>query len=79
MTSSQSMTIYPNPATSVITLQCPPLPEMSQAVFFNSLGVEVRRVGLHKGQTTVSVDLSGLQPGLYFVRINGKVARVIKQ
>jgi hypothetical protein len=49
----------------------------SDVVIFNSLGQEVRRIEMASG--TIQVDMEGLNAGVYFVKTNGEISKVIKK
>ena len=64
--------IYPNPATTSLTIQSPNI--INQITITNLLG---QRVYAHEynPSTSLQVDVSGLQSGVYFVKVNGADVR----
>jgi hypothetical protein len=71
----QSVMVYPNPANDVLNIDLGE--EMSDVVIYNSLGQEVRRIEMVSG--TIQVDMEGLNAGMYFVKTNGEITKVIKK
>jgi len=70
----QELAVYPNPTTDVLNLSI----EASGALeLFDVSGRKLRNWMLDSGKATVS--LKGLDPGYYWLRMGGKVARVLKQ
>ncbi len=68
--------IFPNPASDLITISFPDVTHTGQReiIIFNSLGAEVKRIRLMKGDEETQVDISELPAGIYFVVMmdNGK-------
>ena len=69
------VTVYPNPANDVLNIQLGD--DQSDIVIYNSLGQVVRRVEAMSGD--VQINISDLQKGLYFVKINNEVLKVVKK
>ncbi len=67
--------VYPNPANDVLNVDLGE--EMSDVVIYNSLGQEIRRMENASG--TVQVNLEGMSAGMYFVRTDGAITKVIKR
>jgi len=70
--SGEDIEIYPNPVKEILYLKAP------DWVFIKVTVID------HSGKILIeahnrSIDLSNLKPGLYFVVVNGKVFRIIKQ
>jgi hypothetical protein len=63
--SRQGITLYPNPAADRITLQ---YPDMESVTISNVLGQSVRNVVFYHSDLEV-IDVSDLDPGLYFVTL----------
>ncbi len=61
--------IFPNPATDHITISFPDVTHTGQReiIIFNSLGMEVKRISLIKGDEETRVNISELPAGIYFV------------
>lgn len=76
------MQIYPNPASSQIRLGNRSLPTPAQITITDTQGV-IRLTGTVWNQDTDHIDVSGLSPGMYFVRCtsagHNKVAKLIKE
>ncbi|MEO5683058.1 MAG: T9SS type A sorting domain-containing protein [Chitinophagaceae bacterium] len=71
--------LYPNPATSVITVQLPNSSILARKInVYNHLGQAVKTMaGMSKLRETV--DISALQPGLYFIKVEGGSAGGMKK
>lgn len=68
--------IYPNPASSYLTLQLPVIGIGEKRVeVFNATGKLVTTNTFHSVQTTI--DLTGLSNGIYFVRLTDKHGRYL--
>jgi hypothetical protein len=61
---SQDVEVYPNPAKDMLTVKAE---NLSSVVIYNSLGQKVLAQTLDVNETTI--DLSGLEAGIYMVRI----------
>ena len=67
--------VYPNPANNVINIQ---LGNASSDVeIYNSLGQTVRRIESASGDIQVKID--ELTEGIYFIKANGTVIKVVKR
>ncbi len=71
----REVSVYPNPATDVINIELGE--NESDVVIYNSLGQVVKRLAGMTG--TVQVNVADLNEGMYFVRINDKVEKVVKR
>ena len=61
---------YPNPARENIRYEYPGLIEEDSWIdVYDNLGLEVKRVLLHKGSTGVTFSVSQLPPGMYLCRV----------
>lgn len=74
----QGFTVYPNPATSVITLQ------VTDKSLFNKPFVVMDMLGnaVYKGRTAnvqQRIDISTLSSGIYYITINGNTAKFTKK
>lgn len=67
--SNLSLSAYPNPASGLVTVQYNgTLP--SEITIFNNLGKAIRHVKIE--QTLTKVNISGLVPGIYFLKITDR-------
>jgi len=78
-----SSMLYPNPANDYIEINIPPLERGSGGVsVFDVLGVVVATsppASLHSGEgRKVRIDVSSLSPGVYFVRVGGRMYKFVK-
>ena len=68
------LTLYPNPATTQLTISAPNA--INDITITNLLGQRVMTSpDLSKGAEVISIDVSGLPAGLYFVKVNGSEVR----
>jgi photosystem II stability/assembly factor-like uncharacterized protein len=77
---NKSLDVYPNPASDFIEISVGAngrSPLQSEIRFLNIFGQTVLSIGaIH--ELPVRIDVSGLAPGMYFVRIGDKVIKFIK-
>ncbi|MCK5079483.1 MAG: T9SS type A sorting domain-containing protein, partial [Bacteroidales bacterium] len=68
-----SISIFPNPAQSIITISIPPGTEIDEIVIYNRLGQKV----MYQDKAGNTVDVASLLPGMYVVEmiVNGIVVR----
>ena len=71
----QDVMVYPNPANSVLNIDLGET--QSEVIVYNSLGQMVKHVEMASG--TVQVNVEDLNAGVYFVKANGEVTKVIKK
>jgi len=71
--------LFPNPARDVVTLFCPDFAADAQfeAQFVNAGGKLAKKIEL-TGRST-NIDLGGMHPGVYFVKITSQSATVIRK
>lgn len=67
---SESVHIYPNPATDVLTISLPPSQQSSLLQLFDLNGREVKRVITTDTKTTLQLD--GLKNALYILKVTGE-------
>jgi hypothetical protein len=72
------LNVFPNPAADIITVSYPDVTHTGQReiVLFNSLGMEVKKVRLMKGDEETRLDISELPPGIYFVIMTDNGRRI---
>ncbi|MDR1371483.1 MAG: T9SS type A sorting domain-containing protein [Dysgonamonadaceae bacterium] len=69
--------VYPNPATTVLNVELTGYTSDAEITIYNLSGVVVKRIPARTGVNTVSVnDLPG---GIYFVKTNNQVQKLIKK
>jgi hypothetical protein len=61
--------IYPNPARDIINVEWAPEHNVTSVVVSNAVGGDVVELNRVEQQGFGSLDLSTLQPGVYFLRI----------
>ncbi len=71
------LTVYPNPATDVITIEQPARVQVSQVVIFNQLGQRVLTAAVQDRVQQVSVR--HLPGGIYFLHISSSNGTVVKK
>lgn len=59
------LNIHPNPVRSMATITFSP--EVERVVILNLVGRELMAVPAEKGSNTLYIDLSHLEPGVYFI------------
>lgn len=71
----QDVMVYPNPANEVLNIALGDA--QTDVVVYNSLGQMVKRVEMASGDVTINIE--DLEAGMYFVKANGSVVKVIKK
>ena len=74
--SAPQMRVYPNPATNTVTVNFAGRIGGEMALY-DITGRIVKR--LHANDSTISFDISDLPSGVYFLRAQGSVARIVKR
>ena len=67
--------VYPNPANSMLNIALGDA--QTDIIIYNSLGQMVKRVEMASGDVTINIE--DLDAGVYFVKANGEVTKVIKR
>ena len=70
-----NVAVYPNPMNDVLNIQLGD--NQSDVVIFNGLGQIVRRYYAVSGD--MQINVADLKSGMYFVRINGDVTKIVKR
>ena len=76
MANGISLSVYPNPASERVSIVLNGS-ESAEAILFDINGRAVSTVTLHEGQNTV--EISNLPKGVYMLRTNGAVHKIIKK
>ena len=72
----KALTAFPNPANSQVTVEG----DLSGLGIYDATGKQINSVTvLSASESTADLDLSGLNAGVYLVRSNGGVCRLVKQ
>ena len=71
----QEVTAYPNPANDVLNIELGEA--QSDVMIYNSLGQMVKRIEMASGNVTINIE--DLNDGVYFVKANGNVVKVVKK
>ena len=76
------MIVYPNPGTDFIEISYPPLERGSRGVGIKLYNIFGQNCDLTPTLSTsgegARIDVSGLPPGIYFVRIGDRVSKFVK-
>ena len=67
--------VYPNPANSMLNIALGDA--QTDIIIYNSLGQMVKRVEMASGDVTINIE--DLNAGVYFVKANGEITKVIKK
>lgn len=80
LTFDNSYSVYPNPSTGIFTVELSnPTSETISIEIFDQLGQVVRKEELGNTSVKTSINIQGINPGVYFVRTNaGKRSSVKK-
>jgi hypothetical protein len=71
---SVSLGVYPNPANTFINISTS---AFGQAMVLNSLGQTVKVLNLNSAMNTI--DISDLETGLYYLKLDSKVMKFVKE
>jgi len=73
-----STTLYPNPTAGILRIEANS--PVGQVEIFDNRGVSMGKAGLKTlpGSNVREISLQGMRPGIYFVKVNGKSFRVMK-
>lgn len=74
----EELTLFPNPATEYLTVAIPEVNQIQTLQIQNATGQTVLNRKVEQGET-LSLDVSSLQPGLYFCRVYYKNKSVISK
>ena len=66
---SSSISIFPNPATDQVFIQCPGQPLTASNIRLYSVTGETLPVRMTAGTGTATLQLTGLTPGVYFLQV----------
>lgn len=67
MSNKNSISVYPNPTSSILHIDCPQ--GLKSIEIINLLGVKVYSESLNKLCTFKEIDLSGFKRGIYYIRM----------
>jgi hypothetical protein len=70
------ISVYPNPTGGQVWITG--ISNFTQIDLIGSLGTMIKTI-VNDGQSTLSIDLSGLQPGVYQVKLTGEKGTVVKR
>ena len=71
----KTVAVYPNPMNNVLNIQLGD--NQSNVIVYNSIGQVVRRYENMSGDMRLNVE--DLNAGIYFVKVNGEITKVIKR
>ncbi len=74
-----NLILYPNPASGIVMLQSSNLTEITELTIYNLLGQVLVSEYKTPENGTISVDVSGLSTGVYFIKIASEDVSVIKK
>jgi len=72
-----NISIYPNPASTELTISLPQSSNNTVAQFYNISGMLLKQIQLDEQQNVV--DVSELTPGIYFISVDSETLKFIKQ
>ncbi len=78
---SVDLQLFPNPANDQLNIYLSATGLENQTVLLsiiNSLGTEVQRSSARPSSRPLSADISGLVPGVYYLRVESKLGSVVK-
>lgn len=72
--STNSLTVYPNPSSGIITIQLNSVTTSQTIQIYNATGAVVKQLNLNNEST---VDVSSWIPGIYYIKSEDKVQKLI--
>jgi bacillolysin len=76
---ADALKVYPNPATSVLTIEIPKQETIAEALLTNLNGVSVKRVTPTTPTSSVQFDMRNIPRGIYTVTVKTESGRVSRQ
>ena len=74
---SESFSMYPNPASDVITIAYPENSMEGEVYIFNASMQLIEMLEFNNGAKKISYDISHFSSGIYFIRTNGHLKKLI--
>lgn len=74
---SSSLNVYPNPVNDKLYIETEV--KIENVAIYTITGVMVGQQTTENGQQTLTIDLSGLNSGIYFVKINSDNGQIVKK
>ncbi|MCL2131895.1 MAG: putative Ig domain-containing protein, partial [Lentimicrobiaceae bacterium] len=71
--------VYPNPTTGKITVKCAETLHATSVQVFDVVGRTVGAYRIRPENTETVIDISHLANGMYFLKIDGKILKVVKE
>jgi hypothetical protein len=66
-----SISVFPNPAQTVATIECASISAGSVLSIYSSVGTLIEQRELQAGQLQIKLNIGEYQPGVYFIQISG--------
>jgi photosystem II stability/assembly factor-like uncharacterized protein len=73
---NNELSIYPNPANEKLTISLPENSSKTEGILYDNAGKELQRFLLKSGENTLNIN--HLESGIYFLEMNGKSTKFIK-
>jgi photosystem II stability/assembly factor-like uncharacterized protein len=73
---NNELSVYPNPANEKLTVSLPENSSKTEGILYDNAGKELQRFLLNSGENTL--DINHLESGIYFLEMNGKSTKFIK-
>ncbi len=73
---NNELSVYPNPANEKLTVSLPENSSKTEGILYDNAGKELQRFLLNIGENTL--DINHLESGIYFLEMNGKSTKFIK-
>ena len=74
-----SVQVFPNPVDRILTITKNSEMEIQSIRIINAVGQEIKSSSNHKKSETITVDVSQLNPGVYFVEIKSSNKLIVKR
>jgi hypothetical protein len=78
--SKQAITVFPNPVKDIMNIQIADMKGMASVQMTDASGRMVKSLNLYGNGSLVSfaIDVSNLPKGIYFIKANDQVIRILK-
>jgi hypothetical protein len=79
LTLLNAINVYPNPAVDVIQINRDKLVQVERLELFTISGEKVKDVLVQTNELHVKMNIQGLEPGLYMLRVSTQTDPVVKR
>ena len=71
-----NVSVFPNPANSVVNITCQPLQSSSEAIVYDLAGRKIFTQSIPAGSDNIQINTSSFANGIYLLHISGDVVKI---